>query len=70
MYAYDESGGLIFSDDIIVCTGGDCFGSFREDAYGALDCDDIDDQKFTVEIFDEDGNSSGEFKLTAILDEA
>jgi hypothetical protein len=69
-YAYDESGSLIFSDDIVVCSGGNCFGSFREDKYDDLDCDDISDQKFTVEIFDEDGNSSGEAKLTALVPEA
>ena len=70
VYAYDESGSLIFSDDILVCTGGTCVGSFREDGYDALDCDEISNQKFTVEIFDNDENSSGEVKLTALVPEA
>jgi hypothetical protein len=70
VYAYSEGGSLIFSDDIIVCTGGSCFGSFREDAYDDLDCDAITDQKFTIEILDKDGNSSGEVKLSALVPEA
>ena len=70
VYAYDEDGSLIFSDDILVCTSDQCFGSFREDAFDSLDCDDITDQQFTAEIFDEDGNSSGEAKLTALVPEA
>ena len=70
VYAYDEDGSLIFSDDILVCTSDHCFGSFREDAFDALDCDDITDQQFTAEIFDEDGNSSGEAKLAALVPEA
>lgn len=70
VYAYDDDGSLIFAGEIIVCSGGDCFGSFREDKYDALDCDSISDQKFTIEIFDEDDNSSGEAKLTALVPEA
>ena len=70
IYAYDEDGSLIFADDIIVCTSGDCVGSFREGDYSALDCGAISDQKFTVEIFDKDDNSSGEVKLTALVPEA
>lgn len=70
VYAYDEDGSLIFSDDILVCTNNACVGSFREDTYDALDCDSITSQRFTIEVFDESGNSSGEFKLTALIDEA
>jgi len=70
VYAYDEDGSLIFSDDILVCTNDHCFGSFREDSFDALDCDSITDQRFTAEVFDEDGNSSGEVKLSALIPEA
>lgn len=70
LYAYDEDGSLIFSDDILICTSDHCFGSFREDAFSSLDCDAITDQRFTAEIFDEDGNSSGEVKLSALIPEA
>jgi hypothetical protein len=70
VFAYDEDGSLIFSDDLLVCTSDHCFGSFREDSFSSLDCDAITEQRFTAEIFDKDGNSSGEAKLTALIPEA
>lgn len=63
--AYNQAGQLVV-EDVLYCDGTECINSFHADQYQEIACAFIQDFRFTGEVFDYSGNSTGEFDLEAL----
>lgn len=53
-------------EDLLYCDQQECLYSFHADQYPEIACALIQDFRFTAEVFDYSGNSTGEIELTVL----
>lgn len=64
--AFSQGSSTPIAEDVLYCDVQECIYSFTADQYPEIPCQLIQDFSFTAEIFDYDGNSTGEFELTVL----
>ncbi|MCB9758446.1 MAG: hypothetical protein H6739_01265 [Alphaproteobacteria bacterium] len=60
---YVDSDEEIFDDELLVCTGASCQGSWRDGIYPPVTCATHDYFYFKAWVLDRDGNTSPEYDL-------